>query len=767
MISKIIHYCWFSKDKNKPLPIVVQRSIESWKNILPDYEIKVWNEDTFNINSVPWVKECYECGCGSYAYMADYVRLWALYNYGGIYLDADQMVTKSLDSFLDNKMFVGMINPGEIGWGVIGAEQYNPVIKSLLDEYNNKHYIKKDGSLNICNNIYATTASVRKLYNFSSDVNLLQKFDGLTIYPKMYFYPVDEFHPTEDTHAIHLGMTSHYKMISVVMPVYNGEKYLRECIDSVLAQTFTDFEFIIVDDGSTDSTESIIKSYTDDRVVYIKKEHNGISEALNLGIRRAIGLYIARMDADDMMYPNRLEVQYKFMCEHPEYDMITAGFEWGNGKLEKEYFTYDEIDIPLEWFRGGNNPIAHPTVMMKTSSLKSLPFMYEKIYDGYEDFKLWHTMLTHGKRIHNIPDIVTYYRQHSNQSSTNMEKYYDHGMSYAEVGNCIVNAYNKKNSDTAQLTVIIPFQNEGYEVEKTVTSVRGTAKDVKIMLIDDNSNDGYNYKKVAEIFGCDYYRNETNLGVAGSRNFGVFHCTTPYFVLLDAHMRFYETNWDERLVKLLKENPERLITSNTIYFGKDENDIYLNEDGIQGRHSFGTYAASVNMTESGWEYTAKWTGGLLDQNPNAEVIPVSCVLGAVYASSVEWWFKIGGLTGLIKYGLDEPLMSIKTWLAGGEVLLIKNWGVGHLYRNGGNYAVTSTQVDHNQLYLIHLFSSDDKIPVYEEHLRKRIGDVAFNDAKAMLMQNYNKLVSFKKYFFTKVAKHDMSYFLELNAKVFC
>lgn len=87
----------------------------------------------------------------------------------------------------------------------------------------------------------------------------------------MYFYPVDEFHPTEDTHAIHLGMTSHYKMISVVMPVYNGEKYLRECIDSVLAQTFTDFEFIIVDDGSTDSTESIIKSYTDDRVVYIKR----------------------------------------------------------------------------------------------------------------------------------------------------------------------------------------------------------------------------------------------------------------------------------------------------------------------------------------------------------------------------------------------------------------------------------------------------------------------------------------------------------------
>ena len=227
MIPKIIHYCWFSKDKNKELPKAVQRSIESWKRILPDYEIRLWNEETFDVNSVPWVKECYECGCGSYGYIVDYMRLYVLYNYGGIYLDADQMVTKSLDPFLDNKMFVGMINPGEIGWGLVGAEKGNPTIKALLDEMENKHYIKRDGSLNICNSIYATTAGVKKIYDFSPDVNLLQKFDGLTIYPKMYFYPVDEFHPTEDTHAIHLGMTSHYKMISVVMPVYNGETYLR------------------------------------------------------------------------------------------------------------------------------------------------------------------------------------------------------------------------------------------------------------------------------------------------------------------------------------------------------------------------------------------------------------------------------------------------------------------------------------------------------------------------------------------------------------
>ena len=760
MIPKIIHYCWFSKDKTKELPIAVQRSIESWKKVLPDYEIRLWNEETFDVNSTFWTKECYECGCASYAYLADYVRFWVLYNYGGIYLDADQMVTKPLDSFLDNKMFLGMMNQDEIGWCLIGAEKHNPVIKHLLDSYS-KHYINNDCTLNCININYTASDSLKELYSISPNVNILQKLDGLTIYPKIYFYPTDEFHSTKDTYAIHLGLTSHYKMVSVVMPVYNGEKYLRECIDSVLAQTLTDFEFIIVDDGSTDNTESIIKSYTDDRIVYIKKNHDGISEALNLGIRRSIGLYIARMDADDMMYPNRLKVQVGFLENHKEYDAVGAGMEWGNGKAEKEYWQWEkDKEVKLEYFNQGNNCISHPTMVFRASTFKSLPIWYEKLYDGCEDYKLWHTMLTHGRRIFYLREVLYYYRQHSEQ--TTCGGVYNHPYNLVDG---VIRAYNNKNSNDSKLTVIIPFQNEGIEVEKTVTSVRATAKNVNIMLINDNSNDGYDYRKVAEIFGCSYYNNTTNLGVAGSRNFGVFHCTTPYFVLLDAHMRFYEFDWDERLVNLLNENPNRLITSNTIYISKNEHGIYSNENGYVGRNSFGTYASFVNMTESGWEYTAKWTDKLLDQDPNAKVVPCSCVLGAVYASSTEWWFKIGGLTGLIKYGLDEPLMSIKTWLAGGEVLLIKNWGVGHLYRERGNYSVPTVQVNHNQLYLIHLFSPDDKIPVYEENLRKRIGNSAFNSAKALLMQNYSKLASFKKYFFTKVAKHDINYFLELNSKV--
>lgn len=539
-------------------------------------------------------------------------------------------------------------------------------------------------------------------------------------------------------------------MISVLMPVYNGEKYLKECIDSVLNQSFQDFEFIIVNDGSKDNTEEIIKSYTDSRIVYISKKHKGISEALNEGIRNAKGEYIARIDADDKMYPDRLKTQYIFMLTHPDVDILGCGFEWGNGKTPTEYFKPSDGYLTKQSFIGGN-VIGHSTVMMRKESLLKLPFIYEKIYDGAEDLKLWYTAITHGLKIYNLSVVVNYYRQHEEQVVNNTIVF--------EKTAWIKKAYYNTDDNDSKLTVIIPFQNENIEVEKTVTSVRSRAGKVKIILIDDCSDDNYNYEEIAKIFGCKYIRNDRNLGVAGSRDKGVFLCNTPYFVLLDAHMRFYHDNWENKIINLLDENSERLITSNTVVIGKNKNGVYNNEDGSSGVDKFGTNAAYVNMKEPGWEYTARWTTKHIG---DAEVIPIACVLGAVYASSVSFWHKIGGLTGLVKYGSDEPLMSIKTWLAGGQVLLIRNWGVGHLYRGRSNYSTPLNLVDSNQLYLIHFFSPEDKISEYEESLKKRIGETRFKNAKEEFMQRYNSMLSFKKHFFDNVAKYDMDYFFSIN-----
>jgi len=107
--------------------------------------------------------------------------------------------------------------------------------------------------------------------------------------------------------------------ISVLMSAYNAEKYISESIESILNQTFNDFEFIIINDGSTDNTEKIIKSYNDKRIKYISQENIGVSKSLNRGLKIATGKYIAKLDADDVSYPERLEEQFKFMENNPTY----------------------------------------------------------------------------------------------------------------------------------------------------------------------------------------------------------------------------------------------------------------------------------------------------------------------------------------------------------------------------------------------------------------------------------------------------------------
>ena len=110
------------------------------------------------------------------------------------------------------------------------------------------------------------------------------------------------------------------------MPVYNGEKYLQEAIESILNQTFKDFEFIIINDGSTDKTLEIIKSFTDPRIKLITQENRGIIYSLNKGITESRGKYIARMDADDISLPERLEKEYRFLEQNPNYGIVGTTF---------------------------------------------------------------------------------------------------------------------------------------------------------------------------------------------------------------------------------------------------------------------------------------------------------------------------------------------------------------------------------------------------------------------------------------------------------
>jgi glycosyltransferase involved in cell wall biosynthesis len=186
--------------------------------------------------------------------------------------------------------------------------------------------------------------------------------------------------------------------VTVLMPVYNCEKYVREAIDSVLEQTFTDFEFLIINDGSTDSTLEIINSYADPRIKVISKENGGVSCALNTGLKHAAGKYIARFDADDICYPNRLKEQYEFMVAHPEYVMIGADADYVNQNGDY-VFTYNNTGYSDGEIRAAiysRNPFIHSAVFYVKDVIVNCGG-YDLKAHTFEDHLLWIKVLQKGK----------------------------------------------------------------------------------------------------------------------------------------------------------------------------------------------------------------------------------------------------------------------------------------------------------------------------------------------------------------------------------
>lgn len=178
-------------------------------------------------------------------------------------------------------------------------------------------------------------------------------------------------------------------IISVVMPTYNAEKYVAEAIESVLNQTFNNFEFIIVDDGSTDSTKSIIQSFKDNRIKLIENEHNFIA-SLNIGINNASGKYIARMDADDIMHRERLATQYATMEEPLNITVCSSWINVFGENIHEDTIVsslFGLVECPLLYFLN-KNVLFHPTVMIRSDFLRKYSLQYEN-YEYAEDFKLW------------------------------------------------------------------------------------------------------------------------------------------------------------------------------------------------------------------------------------------------------------------------------------------------------------------------------------------------------------------------------------------
>jgi glycosyltransferase involved in cell wall biosynthesis len=197
-------------------------------------------------------------------------------------------------------------------------------------------------------------------------------------------------------------------MISVIMPVYNSANYLPQAIKSILNQTYTNFEFIIIDDGSTDLSLQIIKKFAkiDERIVVIHNKKNlGICLSLNKGIKLAKGNYIARMDSDDWSYPNRLLKQFVFMKKHPEVSVCGGSIRVCDNNLKiKSIRHYPISDKKIRENIFKINPFAHPAVMYKKQSIIKAGGYNEKLFT-VEDYDLYFRLGIEGK-FANLTDII-------------------------------------------------------------------------------------------------------------------------------------------------------------------------------------------------------------------------------------------------------------------------------------------------------------------------------------------------------------------------
>lgn len=200
MIPKIIHYCWFGPNDKPELAL---KCIDSWKKYCNEYQLIEWNEQNFDINSNPYVKEAYESK--RYAFVTDYVRLYALYTYGGVYMDTDVEVVKNIDCFLKYEAFSGFESMDRVPTGIMACRQGFPLFGELKDYYIGRHFMSQDGKPDLTTNVQTITNILGKKGLVKN--NSFQEISGFALFPSEYFSPKDfesgKLTITENTYTIH------------------------------------------------------------------------------------------------------------------------------------------------------------------------------------------------------------------------------------------------------------------------------------------------------------------------------------------------------------------------------------------------------------------------------------------------------------------------------------------------------------------------------------------------------------------------------------
>lgn len=561
---------------------------------------------------------------------------------------------------------------------------------------------------------------------------------------------------------------------SLLLYTRNNANQIYGVLNSIKEQTVSDFECIILDDNSTDASKEIYSEFlsVDLRFKYIVSQYDinkesdrdnaGISNILNSGIQYSTGDYIVLLDTNNILPSNFLEQLRQDISLNPTLDVLCYNREFGPETV-KYYF--DTSEKTINDFLKYGLPNIFGSVINRKTLFEKLPWFFRQPLDKIFDTQFFLTLLSHSGTL-GWSSMKLINKTQNKSILDNLS------IRYIQMF-----LPNHQNKDSNEMTVLITFRDEGYEVEKTVIACRLNDQNINIQLVNDASTDDYDYQNIAKIFGCDYIRNETSQGVAGTRCIGVDNIKTPYFIIFDAHMRFKidDKNFSKMFLKELKKDPNQILYANTIVIHSNADEdpkfrSYINEDCYKNSTvgDFLAYGAVYHLEGDNKDWDTTWCYSFMNEEDKANtdteaVIETISILGATYAMSKTWWNKIHGLEGLYYWGNDEPWLSVKTTLLGGKCRLFKNFGIGHIYRNAPVYGnLLAFKVQLNRLMMQYVLSETEE--EFKKYVESLSGKLIENDINLVLKEFENNLDEYKniKEWLWKNSVKDINYIKEFN-----
>ncbi|MFC6465187.1 glycosyltransferase family 2 protein [Marinilactibacillus sp. GCM10026970] len=317
--------------------------------------------------------------------------------------------------------------------------------------------------------------------------------------------------------------------ISVIMCVYNAEEYLDISVKSILEQDFTDYEFIIVNDASTDDTSNILSSFKDKRIKIIENKKNlGLTKSLNRALKLAKGEYIARMDADDISLSNRFSVQYSYLQNHLEIDIV--GSQVIHFDNDKEYFfskpeTTQSINTSLFY----SNPIMHPSVMIRKSFIINNELSYREKLKYSQDYGLWIDSHLKG-RIVNLNKILLHYRISSNNITSSTK--HDSGKRHLEIFDLLFDANNIQLTNEEKFNYVQSIYSPNFKIDYHILKIAFSK-----ILSGVYKNEEYNVDILKNIFGYIWLKN-----IIRKRNIMRIFSVYTYYGIKETFRRF-KSDW--------------------------------------------------------------------------------------------------------------------------------------------------------------------------------------------------------------------------------